>query len=115
MKPKERAVNAWARLRDADIDTKRVLAALLAVEQLCQLDTKAAAEPEFKTVQIAKQVHRMASGTHKSWQQGYYSGKLTTLKMDKYPESRGRVLRHLGGQLQEAGRMAVDAYLKMNE
>ena len=113
MKPKERAVNAWARLRVADIETKRVLAALLAVEHLCKVDPERSAEPEFKTVQVAKLVHRMASGTHKSWQQGYYgSGKLTTIEMHKYPQSRGRVLRHIGEQLQEAGYMAVDAYME---
>ncbi len=63
---------------------------------------------EYKRVQAAKLVHRMASGTHKRWEQPTLSvgadGTSVTrsVELHAYPRSRGRVLRHIGEDLEEA-------------
>lgn len=111
MKPVDRARVVWARLREAQVDPKKPLAAYLAVEHLCKVDPERSNQEEFKLVQEAKLVHRMASGTHKRWEQGYWSGKMNTVELHKYPQSRGRVLRHLGKQLSDSCYLAADMYL----
>lgn len=108
MSPKDRARAAWARLRHHGIDPRAVLAAWLAVEVKTATDPRAEMKTEFKRVQAAKIVHRLASGTHKSWPQG--SGKTTELHV--YPASRGNVLRHIGEDLERAGELLAEAYIK---
>lgn len=97
LSPEERARAAWARLRKARVDPSRVVAAWLAVEMIISDDPQADRKAEFKQVQAAKLVHRMASGTHKRWGEGE-----TAKELHVYPRSRGRVLRHVGADLSEA-------------
>jgi len=61
---------------------------------------------EFKQVQAAKVVHRMASGTHKRWDHGPRKQELHV-----YPRPRGLVLRYIGQDLQEACELLVDYHL----
>ena len=70
LSPQERAQAAWARLRKAKIDPADVIAAWLAVEMIIAADPQAERKVEFKRVQAAKLVHKMASGTHKRWGEG---------------------------------------------
>ena len=58
---------------------------------------------EFKRVQAAKLVHEMASGTHKRWGEGPGATELHV-----YPRSRGRVLRHVGKDIESAVELLVD-------
>jgi hypothetical protein len=97
LSPPERAKAAWARLRKAEVDPCSVVAAWLAVEALVAADPSADHKVEFKRVQTAKLIHRMASGTHKRWGEGP-----TATELHVYPRSRGRVLRHMGEALEEA-------------
>lgn len=96
--PEARAQAAWARLRKAKIDPAAVVAAWLTVELVIAADPQPETKPEFRQVQAAKLVHKMASGTHKRWEAG--AGGLQ--EMHVYPRSRGRVLRHIGRQTQAA-------------
>lgn len=102
MKPEERARAAWARLREKGVDPRKVLAAWLAVEAIIKADKQPERRPEFKLVQVAKVIHRLASGSHKRWERERPDGTTEVQKLDKYPASRGLVLRHLGRQLEIA-------------
>jgi hypothetical protein len=73
---------------------------------------------EFKRVQAAKVVHRMASGSHRRWEQEVQDlnhpclRKIRVTEMHVYPRSRGRVLRHIGQDLEGAVELLVDHHLK---
>lgn len=110
--PAERARAAWARLREADVGPERVLAAWLAVELAIRRDLQPDLREEFKRVQAAKLVHRMASGTHRRWERTTSTGVIVSTELHKYPVSRGRVLRHLGEQIEQAAAPLVDAFLQ---
>ncbi len=101
--PAARANIAWARLRRASVSPQAVVAAWLAIELMCASDPQPVTGSEFKRVQAAKLVHRMASGTHKRWDRP--DG---ILEMHVYPSSRGRVLRHIGAALEEAMGLIVE-------
>ena len=77
-------------------------------------DHKAERKQHFKWVQAAKLVHRMASGSHKRWEQQSYDGKTYVKELHKYPRSRGRVLVHLGQQLEQVAELAVASYTNTN-
>ncbi|RFC63288.1 hypothetical protein [Mesorhizobium denitrificans] len=100
--PQERSKIAWARLRKAKIDPRMVLQARLAIELITICDPTAEKKAEFKVVQAAKLVHRMASGTHKRWGEG-----ASAKELHAYPRSRGNVLRHIGYQLEAATELVV--------
>lgn len=65
----ERAKIHWARLRKARINPYLVIAAWLAIEMIVLDDSQRVLTKEFKRVQAAKLVHRMASGSHRKWEQ----------------------------------------------
>ena len=118
LKPRERAWAAWARLRKAEVDPRLPLAVWLAVEMVIADDPQPDWHTEFKQVQAAKVVHRMASGSHKRWEREIPNREWSSLppkkvveEMHVYPQSRGRVLRHIGNDLQEAAELLVDQRL----
>jgi hypothetical protein len=111
LSPEDRAAVAWGRLRKADVNPIRPLAAWLAVEMRFIDDRQPDRSPEFKHVQAAKVVHRMASGTHKRWEREGPDGRPKVVEMHKYPASRGRVLRHIGRQLEGAAELLVEHHL----
>ncbi|MER9231252.1 hypothetical protein NKI56_03940 [Mesorhizobium sp. M0622] len=104
LSPEGRSKAAWARLRKAKIEPRRVIAAWIAVEMAIAADPQADRKSEYKRVQVAKLVHRMASGTHKRWETG--PGGVRELHV--YPRSRGRVLRHIGGDIEEATALLIE-------
>lgn len=108
--PRERATKAWARLRKHEVDPLLVVSVWLAVEMISHDDPQAETRVEYKRVQAAKIVHRLASGSHKSWVQS--TGKTT--EMHVYPPSRGNVLRHLGEDIEGAVELLAEQYLKAN-
>lgn len=73
-----------------------VVAAWLTVEAIIRDDPQAESKREFKQVQAAKLVDRLASGTHKRWSAG--AGGAT--EMHVYPASRGPVLSLVGTDLE---------------
>ncbi len=101
--PEARAKAAWARLRKAGVEPQLVVAAWLAVEMILRDDPQAERKVEFKRVQAAKLIHRMASGTHKKWTRG-----AAVTELHVYPRSRGRVLRHIGEDLEKATELLVE-------
>lgn len=103
LSPQERAKAALARLRKAAVDPRKVVAAWLSVEMIIAADPQAERKVEFKRVQAAKLVHRMASGSHKRWGEG-----ANVKELHVYPRSRGRVLRHIGEALEEACELLVE-------
>ena len=105
LSPKERARAAWARLREAQVDPIRPLEVWLAIEAIIRDDPQADQHIEFKRVQAAKVVHRMASGSHKRWQRQGPGAKVVVQELHKYPHSRGQVLRHMGEQLEKAAEL----------
>lgn len=110
LSPHERAKAAWARLREAKVDPTLPLAAMLAVELVIINDPKAERKHNFKLVQAAKLVHRMASGSHKRWERETNDGKVHVEELHKYPRSRGRVLIHIGHRLEKATELVVAKY-----
>lgn len=117
-KPHERAKIHWTRLRKAGIDPRLVVAAWLSVELAISDDIQPVTTKEFKCVQAAKLVHRMASGSHRRWEQEIrdlnHPGrmKIHVTEMHVYPRSRGRILRHIGADLETAVELLVDHHLK---
>jgi hypothetical protein len=111
LSPKERANAAWARLREAKVDPLRPLAAWLTVELVIASDAQAERKQEFKHVQAAKLVHRMASGSHKRWERQRSDGTTAVQELHKYPHSRGHVLRQLGQRLEQAAEFVVQSCL----
>lgn len=113
MTPRERAWAAWARLRKADVDPIKPIEAWLAVELTIAADPQPVTKQEFKRVQAAKLVHRMASGSHKRWERtaSHPSDPFRQIthvqELHVYPRSRGRVLRHIGEDLENAVEMLV--------
>lgn len=107
LSPEARAKAAWARLRKAKIDPRRVVAAWLAIELIIRSDSQPETKVEYKRVQAAKLVHKMASGTHKQWQ----SGPGGAQQLHVYPRSRGRVLRHIGRDIDEVTALLVEHHL----
>ncbi|WP_246176794.1 hypothetical protein [Parvibaculum sedimenti] len=97
--PEKRAKATWARLRQANVDPLAIIAAAISVVLAIKNDLQPDLHVEFREVQMAKAVHRMASGTHKHWERERTGGGRLSVLLHKFPISRGRVLRHLGGQL----------------
>lgn len=98
LSPEDRARAAWARLRKAKVEPLEIIAAWMAIEAMVAADPQPELKNEFKHVQAARLIHRMASGTHKSWPKP--GGGVQELHV--YPRPRGRVLRHIGAQMEEA-------------
>jgi len=111
LSPSERARASLARVRVAGTQPEAIFAACLAVELATFHDTKAARATEYKEVQVAKLIHRMASGTHRRWERERPNGTVEVTEMHRYPASRGRVLRHLGQAIRQAAELVVEHHL----
>lgn len=91
---RQRANVVWSRLREAGVDPRKPVEAWLAVCMVIEDDPVAPSRQEWRLVQAAKVVHRMASGIHRKWE-------ITGYEIHHYPHSRGRVLRVVGHDLSE--------------
>jgi hypothetical protein len=98
MNPTEKARIALARVHDVGADGARLLEIALSVA--AKVDQDGPHDPEFRDVQIAKLVHRLASGTHRSTS-GFPMPS-------KYPPSAGRVLRILGNRIWDIAALVAD-------
>ena len=101
--PEERAQYALARLRKAEIDPAIILERIVAVTACCESRGIDERQREYRHVQLAKSVHRLASGTHKTT-----SGFPLPVK---YPRSEGQVLRHLGKWLDDIASFTLDNHV----
>jgi|TARA_R100000501_G_C2631314_1_gene127324 hypothetical protein len=117
--PKERARKAWARFRDAGVAPERVVESWLVIELAVRLDPQPDGDREFKRVQGAKLIHRLASGSHKRWERepmlnsGHKQAgpKTIVTELHKYPHSRGKVLRYIGADMEGACSLVVSSHL----
>lgn len=98
----EKARIALARLRDAKIAPCIILERIIAVIACCEAKGIDDRQREYRYVQLAKSVHRLASGTHKTT-----SGFPLP---SKYPRSEGQVLRHLGNWLDDIAAFAINGW-----
>jgi hypothetical protein len=92
---------AFARLREAGIEPERLLAIHMAVGALVEDDNGSHRVSEFRLVQTAKAVHRLASGTHRHWDFPMRDGTTRPLHFHAYPRSSGIVLRVIGREIDE--------------
>lgn len=92
---------AFARLREAGVKPERLLAIHIAVGALIEDDRGSHRVREFRLVQTAKAVHRLASGTHRHYEWPMRDGTLRPLHIHAYPRSSGIVLRVIGKEIDE--------------
>ncbi len=100
--PTERARATWAQLRQREVDPLEVVAAWVAVQRQLSEDPQPDRHEEYRHVQVAKLIHRMAGGAHKRWEHQRADGGTVVTTLHKHPISRGRVLRVLGSQAAKA-------------
>lgn len=105
----DRARVAFARLREAGIPAARILAIHLGMLALIEEDRGSHRVEEFRIVQVAKALHRLASGTHSEWKKNYEGRNPLGFKFDFYPNSSGIVLRKIGHDVQRACEFVTDA------
>jgi len=93
LKARTRADIAFGRLRNAGVKPERLLAIHMAIALLVDEDQYSAHAREFRIVQTAKAIHRLASGHHV-----YYPevGQTYSTGFHKFPPSSGQVLRIIG-------------------
>lgn len=107
---RQRARIAFARLREAGIAPERLLATYLAVCCVMLQDRGTHSSDEFRLVQVAKAVHRLASGYHRRWSVPLSNGLTAPLEIHKYPRSSGRVLRLIGAEIERACEFAAEKH-----
>ncbi len=106
---RHRAKIALGRLREAGLGAERLLAIYLGVCSLFEDDWTTHRVEEFRLVQIAKAVHRKASGTHRRWQVYVPNAEQPVVKeLHVYPRSSGMVLRCLGKMIDQEARELLD-------
>jgi hypothetical protein len=111
MSPAKRARVALARLRVARIKPERFVAVVLAVTALIEEDPGSHRIKEFRTVQIAKALHRLASGYHRVWEYVDYHGRKRRTELHAFPRSSGPVLRLIGRKVEDLCDHVVDRHL----
>jgi hypothetical protein len=98
-----RAGIALGRLRAANIPTTRLICIYLGLAALIEDDFGSHRTREFRIVQAAKAVHRLASGTHRKWDVwDPLTGSTRSTELHAYPRSSGHVLRKIGETLETA-------------
>lgn len=96
MTPEMRSRNVWALLGARQVDADQVLAVWLAVCLAHEDDPQPERKLEYRHVQAAKVLHRLAGGAHRRWEHQSEDGTTSATELHKYPASKGNVLRHTG-------------------
>lgn len=99
--PEERSRNVWALLAAREVDADQVLSIWLAVSLAHAADMQAESKLEYRLVQAAKVMHRLAGGFHRRWEHHRNDGSKYVTEIHKYPASKGQILRHTGKALRE--------------
>ncbi|CAI9415291.1 hypothetical protein ANOBCDAF_03426 [Pleomorphomonas sp. T1.2MG-36] len=102
---RDRARIAFVRLARAEIKPETILAIHLAMSALIEEDPGSHRVREFRVVQVAKAVHRLASGYHRKWEFEGADGKTRATELHGYARSTGRVLRLIGEEIDRACEM----------
>ena len=102
LSPAERARNVWATLAKRRIDPAEIAAVFLAVRMRLRDDPQPDRHAEYRNVQAAKLLHRMAGGTHRRWERERGDGSVEVTELHRHPVSRGLVLRVLGQNMADA-------------
>jgi hypothetical protein len=92
---------AFARLREAGIEPQRLLTVHMAVGALIEDDNGSHRVEEFRLVQTAKALHRLASGNHGRYEWPMADGTIRQIQTHNYPRSSGIVLRVIGKEIDE--------------
>lgn len=111
MSATKRAKIGLARLRVEGVPPQRVVSLVLAVSALIKADATAPRSKEFRTVQICKAVHRLASGTHRVWVVEDHQGRKRRTEMHAFPKSTGRVLREMGRMLEQPCEWVIEKHV----
>lgn len=111
MSATRRARIALARLRVAGIKPKRFVAIVLAITALIEEDPGSHRTKEFRVVQIAKALHRLASGYHRVWELQDHKGRSQKIELHAFPRSSGPVLRLIGKAVEEPCEWVVEKHL----
>lgn len=112
MSATQRARIALARLRVARIKPERFIAIVLAVTALIEEDPDSHRVKMFRIVQIAKALHRLASGTHRVWNLTDDQGRSRKVsELHAFPRSSGPVLRLIGKAVEEPCEWVVEKHL----
>lgn len=112
MSATRRARIALARLRVAGIKPERFVAIVLAITALIEEDPGSHRTKEFRTVQIAKALHRLASGYHRVWELPDERGRLRKVsELHAFPRSSGQVLRIMGRAVEELCEWVIEKHL----
>jgi len=110
MHPDQKARQALARLQQAGVPPERILRICLAIHALFEdAPHLIHRTTEFRRVSIAKSVHRIrnASGTHRTWPVVQPDGRVKHIVMHAFPNSSGRILRHLGKLLETEAELVI--------
>ncbi|MBY0380954.1 MAG: hypothetical protein K2W78_03410 [Xanthobacteraceae bacterium] len=112
MSATRRARIALARLRVAGIKPERFVAIVLAVTALIEEDPGSHRTKEFRTVQIAKALHRLASGYHRVWELEDANGRSRKVaELHAFPRSSGPVLRLIGKAVEKPCEWVLEKHL----
>lgn len=111
MSATKRARIALARLRVARIKPERFVAIVLAVTALIEEDPGSHRTKEFRVVQIAKTLHRLASGYHRVWELQDHKGRSQKIELHAFPRSSGPVLRLIGKAVEQPCEWVVEKHL----
>lgn len=99
---RERSRIAFVRLAREGVLPETILSIHLAVLALIEEDPGSHRVREFRIVQVAKAVHRLASGYHRKWEFEGSDGRKRVTELHGYARSTGRVLRFIGEEIDKA-------------
>ncbi|MCA1397222.1 hypothetical protein I6F38_13220 [Bradyrhizobium sp. BRP56] len=100
MSAKARAAIAFGRLRKKGVKPERLLAVHIAISTLIEEDPRPHRVKEFRLVQVAKALHRLASGHHVV-NELYIRDRKHRSELHKFPRSSGQVLRIMGQRVED--------------
>lgn len=128
----DRARVAFARFREAGVLPERLLAIHMAVSAFIEQSPSSPRDNEYRIVQVAKAVHRLASGTHRKYEMPGAGPRMvthvvggvritehrpaapgTSWTSHLYPRSSGRVLRLIGNELEKHCAALTGVYLEL--
>lgn len=112
LKPHAKAKAVWAKLREANVDPLFIVAAIVGTAMAFERDTQRPSGRwgnEYRRVQIAKVLNRMAGGTIKRWARppvvvDEVTGRTAVpppMELRAFMASSGRMLRFLGKEAEE--------------
>lgn len=110
--PAIKASAMWARLRDQSIPSTKVLAAIIGTA-MCNAADRDPRKKEYRQVQIAKVLGRMAGGQTKRWETHYSDPTLPKEKvLSWYVASEGLVLREVGKKAEDAADFVLHDHME---